>query len=478
MTTPGTEGGGTQRESVFYRLYTGTGAFNIVGNRKRWYIAFGLVVLICLGGIGIRGFNLGIDFVGGTQIEMPASSAQGSIDSDEAQETFQQAVGQAPETVQVVGSGPSRSIQIQSETLDDDQVREARTALYSELQPVNAQGQSSPQVISDSAVSGTWGGEITRQAVLALVVFVALVTVFLVFYFERWMALSAIITLFYDLAVTAGVYSLAGFEVTPATVIGLLTILGYSLYDTVVVFDKLKENTRGLLSRTRRTYSEAANLAVNQTLMRSINTSIVALLPVLGLLIVGSWIFGIGVLRELGLVQGVGMLVGTVSSVLLAAPLLVTFKMREQRYRDHTAQVYEHRERAANGDGASGATPAGGATNTATAGTATPGTATAGTGGVSSVSVSSGGVSTSGTGTSGAEGDSASAASDGGDSTSEEEEDSGGGSDTGSASTTRGGAASKPPPGAKPVGKSSRGSSGKSGRPSGKANRPSGKRRR
>ena len=150
-----------------------------------------------------------------------------------------------------------------------------------------------------------------------------LVTIFLAFYFERAMAFAALVALVNDIVVTAGVYSLVGFEVTPATVIGLLTILGFSLYDTVVVFDKVRENTRGLLGLTRRTYAEAANLALNQTLMRSINTSLIAVLPLLGLLIVGVVLLGVGMLGDLALVQLVGMIIGAASSVLLATPIVV-----------------------------------------------------------------------------------------------------------------------------------------------------------
>ena len=192
-------------------------------------------------------------------------------------------------------------------------------------------------MISDSAVSGTWGGQITRQALIALAVFLVLVTIFLAFYFERAMAVAALVALVHDVVVTMGVYSIVGFEVTPATVIGLLTILGFSLYDTVVVFDKVKENTRGLLGLTRRTYAEAANLALNQTLMRSINTSLIAVLPVLGLMIVGVGLLGVGTLADLALVQIVGILAGARSSVLLATPILVDLKLRDPRIRSRPA---------------------------------------------------------------------------------------------------------------------------------------------
>ena len=292
MTTPGTD---AAHEGVFHRLYTGTGAFDIVGKRARWYITFGLLVLVCIGAIGFKGFNLGIDFEGGTKIQMPSVGAQGPIQTDRVQQAFRDALGHPAETVQIVGAGGSQSIQIRSESLNAAEVGKVKQSLFDELHPLDAQGKPSQQVISDSAVSGTWGGEITRQALIALGVFLVLVTVFLGFYFEKWMAVAALIALFHDILVTAGIYSLVGFEVTPSTVIGLLTILGFSLYDTVVVFDKVKENTRGLLGLTRRTYPEAANLAVNQTLMRSINTSVIALLPVIGLLVVGAGLLGVGV---------------------------------------------------------------------------------------------------------------------------------------------------------------------------------------
>ena len=169
--------------------------------------------------------------------------------------------------------------------------------------------------------------------------FLVLVTIFLAFYFERAMAVAALVALVHDVVVTMGVYSIVGFEVTPATAIGLLTILGFSLYDTVVVFDKVKENTRGLLGLTRRTYAEAANLALNQTLMRSINTSLIAVLPVLGLMVVGVGLLGVGTLADLALVQIVGIIAGAVSSVLLATPVLVDLKQRDPRVREQARRV-------------------------------------------------------------------------------------------------------------------------------------------
>ncbi|AEA25752.1 MULTISPECIES: protein translocase subunit SecF [Pseudonocardia] len=337
----------TTRPGKFSGLYTGTGAFDIVGKRKIWYAFFGALVLVCLVSIIFRGFNLGIDFTGGTQIQFPAAGAQGQITTTQVSQVYEKSVGIPAASVQSAGTGASETIQLRSEPLDVGQTAALKQALFQELQPLGPDGQPSQQVISDSDVSGTWGGQITRQAIIALAVFLVLVTIFLAFYFERSMAIAALVALLHDVVVTAGIYSIVGFEVSPATVIGLLTILGFSLYDTVVVFDKVRENTRGLLGLTRRTYGEAANLALNQTLMRSINTSLIAVLPVLGLLVVGVGLLGVGTLADLALVQLVGIVAGALSSLALATPLLVDLKMRDPRFRKQAERVAARRARAA-----------------------------------------------------------------------------------------------------------------------------------
>lgn len=338
-----TDNGSKPKKNVFHRLYVGTGAFDIVGKRKIFYFCFILLSLICLASIVFRGFNLGIDFEGGTRIQLPAVGVAGPISTEQVSEVYSETLGKEPSSVQSVGTGAASSIQLRSETLDVNQVGRLKAALFEDLQPVGGNGRPSQQSISDSAVSGSWGGEITRQALIALAVFLVLVTAFLAFYFERSMALSALVALIHDVGVTAGVYSIIGIEVTPATVVGLLTILGFSLYDTVVVFDKVKENTRGLLGLTRRTYGEAANLALNQTLMRSINTSLIALLPVLGLLVIGVGLLGVGTLQDLAIVLLTGMIAGAVSSIFLATPLLVDLKMRNPKFREQAQRVYARR---------------------------------------------------------------------------------------------------------------------------------------
>jgi preprotein translocase subunit SecF len=340
---------------VLTRLYTGTGAFDIVGRKRVWYIAFSVLILICVGSIVFRGFNLGIDFTGGTQIQFPASTAAAPADVEAVRAVYERVVGTEPAAVQSAGTGESASIVIRSEALDPAQLVALKQALFDTFQPVGNSGVPAPEVISDSAVSGSWGGQITRQALIALAVFLVLVTIFLAFYFERTMAVAALVALVHDVVVTAGIYSIVGFEVSPSSVIGLLTILGFSLYDTVVVFDKVKENTRGLLGLTRRTYAEAANLALNQTLIRSLNTSLFAVLPVVALMVIGVGLLGVGTLADLALVQMVGIIAGALSSVLLATPILVDLKMRDPRFQQQADKVAARRRKAA--AVASGAAP-------------------------------------------------------------------------------------------------------------------------
>jgi len=348
-----------KRESFFRRLYVGSGVFDIVGARKKWYIFFGALVLVCVASMGIKGFNFGIDFEGGTQIQMPAKGIHGDITEQAAKDSFKKALGRDAAEAQRVGAGSSATVQIRSDTLDAADVFKVKKGLFEDLGPIGSDGQSSQRVISDSAVSASWGGEISQKALLALIVFLVAVTIFLAIYFDLRMAGAALISLLHDIVVTAGIYSLVGFEVTPATVVGLLTILGFSLYDTVVVFDKVKENTRGLLGLSRRTYAEAANLALNQTLMRSINTAVIALLPILGLLVVGYILLGSGTLQDLALIQLTGTLVGVFSSIALATPLLVDLKMREPQFQQQALRVKNRRanqqrraaDKSANGEG-------------------------------------------------------------------------------------------------------------------------------
>ncbi|OCH79550.1 MULTISPECIES: protein translocase subunit SecF [unclassified Gordonia (in: high G+C Gram-positive bacteria)] len=325
-----------RNRSFLSRLYTGTGAFEIVGRRRMWYGVTAAILLICLASIGIRGFTLGIDFEGGTQMSVPVVSSE--ITAESVEEVVTATLGEAPESVQTAGAGGSQTVQVRTETLDLAQAESVTRALADEFGP-----ELAPAEVSISDVSSTWGSEITERMLIALAVFLVIVFVYIAVRFDREMSIAAMGSLFFDLIVTAGIYSLVGWEVTPATVIGLLTILGFSIYDTVVVFDKISENTRSVLQTTRRTYAEQANLGVNQTLMRSINTTVISVLPIIALMVIAVWLLGVGTLKDLGLIQLVGVLVGTFSSVFLAAPLLATLKERRPDIGRHTEKVLRRR---------------------------------------------------------------------------------------------------------------------------------------
>jgi preprotein translocase subunit SecF len=297
-------------------LYRGDVSYNIVGRRKAWYLISAILIVLSIATLGVRGLNLGIEFKGGAEFSVPLSVANDESIS-QARETVL-ATGETPSTVTIIGGD---TIRIQTPALTTEASNVLSAALAESFGVTEAN-------IKVQLVGPSWGEEVTRNAIQALIVFLVLVAIFLSIYFEWQMAVAALIALAHDVLITVGIYALSGFEVTPASVIGFLTILGYSLYDTVVVFDKVKENTKGIHGGSRTTYSEAANLALNQTLVRSINTSIVALLPVLAILIVGVTLLGVGTLNDLSLALFVGMLVGTFSSIFIATPYLCQMKER------------------------------------------------------------------------------------------------------------------------------------------------------
>lgn len=336
-----------EKGSWLSQMYNGTGNFPFVAKRRLSYQILITIFVVCIATIGFRGFNLGIDFEGGTRISMPPTS---SVQQDDVERVFTEATGVEPNAVQTVGSGDSRVIEINSQRLSEEQIREARTALFEEFKPVNAQGQPSEDAVNDSTVSESWGSSITQRMLLALGVFVLAVFAYIGLRMERDMAISAIIGVLIDLTIVSGLYALLGLDVSPATVIGLLTILAYSLYDTVVVFDKVQENTAGLFDSNRATYGEQVNLAINQTVMRSINTSIFSLVPIAALLVIAVWLMGVGTLKDLALVQFIGVICGTFNSIFFAAPMLVSLKMRQKKYQEHDEQVRKARERAAAGE--------------------------------------------------------------------------------------------------------------------------------
>jgi preprotein translocase subunit SecF len=302
-------------------LYSGRVSFDIVGRRKIWYaVAIVLVVIAIVAPVARGGFNFGIEFRGGSEFRI---DGVGSTSQQVARDAVQSV---DPGSQPVVTSVGIDSVRIQTEQLDDVTTEEIRIALAS------AYGVASGSVTS-SFIGANWGADVTSKAFNGLIVFLLLVSVLMALYFRTFkMSIAALAALVHDVVVTAGVYALTGFEVTPAAVIGLLTILGYSLYDTVVVFDKVRENTLGVEFSEDTTFASQVNLAVNQTLVRSVNTSVVAVLPVAAILFIGAALLGVGTLRDIALALFIGIIVGTYSSIFIAAPVYVHLREKEPRF--------------------------------------------------------------------------------------------------------------------------------------------------
>jgi len=312
--------------SIGGRLYRGEVSFDFVGRQKLWYKISGAILAIAAIALAVFWLNFSIDFKGGDVYNFPAAAhqTQGQVTS-----TVANAGAGTTITVQRTGTGWS----VQTPVLKNQKTQFA-------IQDAIAKRFSiARNKISVKSIGPSWGSQISRKALDALIAFLIVIVVYLSIAFEWRMATAALVALAHDIVITVGVYALLRFQVSPASVIGLLTILGYSLYDTVVVFDKVRENTAGLLATRRTTYSEAANLALNQTLVRSINTSLIALLPVVSILAVSVFLLGNGELKDLSLVLFVGMLSGTYSSICIATPVLADLKEREPAYRQLRKQI-------------------------------------------------------------------------------------------------------------------------------------------
>lgn len=313
-------------------LHTGRKSYDIVGRRKRWYVVSTVLVVLSLLAMVVRPFNLGIEFKGGVEFVV-ANVAE--ADQDRAIDVVADAGISESARVSSLGSS---SMRVQTVPIEDDVTVAAIKDGLAQAYEVTAGD------VTVSKVGPSWGQDVLSKALQGLVVFLVLVSLVMTIYFRNWrMAAAALIALLHDLVVTVGVYAAIGWEVTPATMIGFLTILGYSIYDTVVVFDKVRENTDGVLSQHRATYAERANLAVNQTLVRSINTSVVALLPVSSILFIGAFVLGAGTLRDIALALFVGMAVGAYSSIYLATPIEVTLREREPAVARHTDETLKIR---------------------------------------------------------------------------------------------------------------------------------------
>ena len=297
------------------RLYRGETSINIISARKKWYTLSGVFVALSIFALSIQGLALGIEFKGGSSYTVTTTS--GTI--EEARTAVTTAGYTGNTIVQTIGSG---KIRVQTGVVEPAQSNAIQDALAAKF-------GVTVESIDTQNVGPSWGEEISRKAFQGLIAFLICIMIYLALAFEPKMAIAAIVAVIHDVFITVGIYALVGFEVTPSTVIGFLTILGYSLYDTVVVFDKVRENTRAITSTGKSTYSQAANLAVNQTIVRSLNTSLIALLPVAAILFVGAGLLGAGTLKDLALALFIGLIAGTYSSIFIAAPLLASLRERE-----------------------------------------------------------------------------------------------------------------------------------------------------
>ena len=316
----------TKQPGAFRRLFRGETSFDFAGRWRRWFVISGTVIIIGLASLGIRGLNFSIDFKGGTIW---------TVSSNASVATVRAAVGAAvpgfgQSTVQVLTNSLTHKRTVQVEAAAKVTGNQSEVAAVTDALAKVA--HVSPNQVSLSDVGPSWGSVITDKAIEAVIVFLIVVSIYIWLRFEGKMAVAALTALVHDILVTVGIYSLSGFQVSPDTVIAFLTILGYSLYDTIVVFDRVQENTRGLASSNRLTYSDTVNISMNQVLARSLNTSLVAILPILSILVVGAWILGATALEDFGLALVVGLTTGAYSSIFVASPLLALMKEREPRY--------------------------------------------------------------------------------------------------------------------------------------------------
>jgi len=314
------------RHSVWYRLYHGETDYPFIARRNRWFAISGAIILIGLVALGVKGLNFSIDFKGGTVWEVPSTATVshardvvGAVSPDLRQANIQIL------TDRQTGKKTVRVSAEANATKDKTKVSNVTVAL------AKMAGVPTSQVTLDD-VGASWGHDITQKALRALVFFLIAVVIYITFRFEGKMAIAALAALVHDILVTLGIYALSGFQVSPATVIAFLTILGYSLYDTIVVFDKVEENVKSVGAGGRLTYSDTVNLSMNQVLMRSLNTSFVAIMPILSILVIGSLALGASALQDFGLALFIGLLTGAYSSIFIASPLLAVLKEREPRY--------------------------------------------------------------------------------------------------------------------------------------------------
>jgi preprotein translocase subunit SecF len=319
-------------------LYSGKRSIDFIGRRKTWYLIAAVMISIAILGLGVRHLSLGIEFRGGSEFRI---SGLAQRDLSKAAPAVSSVKAGTKVQLSLIGTNAVRVQTDQLTPAESTKVTEALAKAYGVKETT----------ITSSYVGASWGSDVTKKAGTSLIVFLIAVMILIGGYFRTWkMAVAGLAALLHDLLLTAGIYALVGFEVTPASVIGFLTILGYSLYDTVVVFDKVRENTEHITATTKRTFAEAANLAVNQTLVRSINTSIVALLPVGSILFIGAFVLGAGTLKDISLALFVGIAVGTYSSIFIATPLVVQLREMEPEIAAQADRVNRKRSEATGSD--------------------------------------------------------------------------------------------------------------------------------
>jgi preprotein translocase subunit SecF len=314
------------RPNAFLRLFRGETSFDFAGRWKTWFAISGAVILIGVISLATRGLNFSIEFKGGTVWEVPSSASV--TDARNAIEHAVPGMGQATITILTNTITGQRTVKVEAGADLTSNATEVAAVTDALAKMANV----SPNEVSLNDIGPSWGRDITTAAIRAVIIFLVIVSGYIWLRFEGKMAFAALVALLHDILVTAGIYSLTGFQVSPDTVIAFLTILGYSLYDTIVVFDRVQENTRGLASTNRMTYTDTVNLSMNQVLARSINTSLVAILPILSILVVGGYLLGATALIDFGLALFIGLTTGAYSSIFIASPLLALMKEREPRY--------------------------------------------------------------------------------------------------------------------------------------------------
>jgi preprotein translocase subunit SecF len=314
------------RHNAFQRLFRGETSYDFCGRWKTWFTISGIILLVGIISLSTRGLNFSIEFRGGTVWEVPSDASVSHVRSVVGAAV--PGYDQATITILTNTQTGQRTVKVEAPAKETGNAAKVAAVTNALAKMANV----SPNEVQLNDIGPSWGSDITDKAIKAVIIFLVVVGLGIWLWFDGKMAIAALVALVHDILITLGIYSLTGFQVSPDTVIAFLTVLGYSLYDTIVVFDRVQENTRGLASTNRLTYTDVVNLSMNQVLARSINTSLVAILPILSILVIGAWVLGATALQDFGLALFVGLTTGAYSSIFIASPLLALLKEREPRY--------------------------------------------------------------------------------------------------------------------------------------------------